>query len=142
MAEMLTRMWHPFEDPFFRTFFNRMMPDDKKMDVAGDNLPLDIYEKDHQMFVKAHLPEVDKKDIKVSVDGDMLKITAEKHDEKEVKEESYYLKEYRSGMWRRTVRLPDNVNLDKATATYENGMLTLCMPMKEAAKTRTIELRA
>jgi HSP20 family protein len=141
MAELMTRMWHPFEDPFFRSFLNRMVPEDKKMDVAGDNLPLDVFEKDHQMVVKAHLPEVDKKDIKISVDGDMLKIAAEKHEEKEVKEESYYLKEYRAGMWRRTIRLPQTVDFEKATATYENGMLMIAMPMKEAAKARNIELK-
>lgn len=136
MAEMMTRWMNPFDDPFFRGFFDRELD---RMTTA-DNLPLDMYEKDNVLHVKAQLPEMEAKDVKITVEGDILRIAADKKEEKETKDKNYYMKEYRTQAWRRSIRLPHPVNADAADATFDKGMLTITFPMKAEPKTKTIAL--
>jgi HSP20 family protein len=81
-------------------------------------------------------------DIDVSVSGDLLTIKAEVKEEKEVKEENYFRRERRFGTFCRSVTLPIEVDVDKAKAEYENGVLTLTFPKAEAVKPKVIKVKA
>jgi HSP20 family protein len=109
--------------------------------VAVEALPLDVYEKDGNLVIKAGLPGVKQADVKVRIADDILTISAERHDEKEVKKEDYHLKEYAAGTWSRSLRLPPDVLADKAHARFTDGALTLTIPRSPAAKPRNIEVK-
>ncbi|NLW78288.1 MAG: Hsp20/alpha crystallin family protein [Ruminococcaceae bacterium] len=95
----------------------------------------DIKEQDGNYLLEAELPGFDKKDIHVEVDGDMLTISAsheEKNDEKD-KEGNYIRRERRYGSFSRSFNA-NGIDLDKITADYKDGVLSLTMP--KAAETK------
>jgi len=89
---------------------------------------IDIYDKKASLVVKAEIPGVDKKDVKLSIDGDVLTISGESKNEEEVKEKDYYYTERSYGSFSRSIRLPDKVRKDKATAKFKSGVLTIELP--------------
>jgi HSP20 family protein len=103
-------------------------------------LPLDISENENEFIVKASLPGVRPEDVQITVHGDMLTIRAEIKDEKEKKDEHYYLRERRYGHFQRTVTLATPIAADKAQAHFENGVLTLTLPKAEGAKPKQIKV--
>lgn len=111
------------------------------MPATLDNLALDVYEKNGDLIVKAALPGVKQQDVKINITDDLLQISAERKDESEVRRADYYLKEYSAGSWYRSVRLPADVQSDKATATYADGFVTLTIPRKASSKPRSIEVK-
>lgn len=136
----LMRM-NPFDDRFARAFFGRPLRafDDPMM--APEALALDVFRKDGQLMVKAALPGVEENDVKITVHDDVLTIVAERKDEKEVKEKDYYLKEYTTGTMQRSVRLPANLRVDQATASFDKGMLTVCFPENAAQQPKPVEIK-
>ncbi|GDX80350.1 hypothetical protein LBMAG42_21610 [Deltaproteobacteria bacterium] len=109
--------------------------------VYTENLPLDVYDEDGHLVVRAALPGVKPDDVKVKMTDDILDITAESKDESEVRNSDYYLKEYSASTWHRSLRLPANVKADKATAKFNNGFLTLRIPRTEGSSSRSIEVK-
>lgn len=107
-----------------------------------ETFALDMYETENDLVVKASLPGVKPEDIDINVTGDLLTIKAEVKEEKEVKEENYFRRERRFGTLCRSVTLPMEVDVDKAKAEYENGVLTLIFPKAEAAKPKVIKVKA
>ncbi|MDW8102257.1 MAG: Hsp20/alpha crystallin family protein [Anaerolineae bacterium] len=107
-----------------------------------ETFALDMYETENDLVVKASLPGVKPEDININVTGDLLTIKAEVKEEKEVKEENYFRRERRFGTFCRSVTLPIDVDVDKAKAEYENGVLTLTFPKAEAVKPKVIKVKA
>lgn len=135
-----------FDDKFMRNFFDRagwpFMLMDRPLDMPTmENLALDIYEKDNALVIKAAMPGMEQKDVKITITDDMLHVEGERKEEKEVKKDQYYMKEYRSGTMSRTVRLPPNVMTDKATATFDKGMLYITLPRMGEAKPHHVEVK-
>ncbi|HIC95788.1 TPA: Hsp20/alpha crystallin family protein, partial [Candidatus Bipolaricaulota bacterium] len=129
----LTR-WDPFRemmslreaiDQLFEESFVRpsrwLMP---RWEGVG-TLPIDMYETDEAVVVKASIPGIKPEDLDISVAGDTLTIKGETRAEEEVKRENYYCRERRFGAFGRSVTLPVPVVADKAEAVFENGVLTL-----------------
>lgn len=142
----LTR-WQPFQElATFREAVDRLFDDDFFRPLwireSERSLPLDIVEHDNEFIVHASLPGFDPKNIEVNVQGDILTLSGTMEEEQETKKEHYYLRERRSGSVKRSVRLPVGVDADKATATYENGVLTLHLPKLESATIRRIKVKS
>ncbi len=93
-----------------------------------------MYQEDNNVIAEMNLPGFDKKTIDVSIEGDTLRITANKEEKKEKKEKQYYCKSIRRGSFDRTLRLPTEVNVNKTNADYSDGVLRISMPIKEKAK--------
>lgn len=124
MDEMMKRMW--FDFPFHNL--------EEDVNLAWTPR-LDVSETDTALEVVADLPGMDKKDINVSLDGDLLTIKGEKKEVKEKKEKHYHSIERRSGSFYRAVRLPAKVEEDKIEAVFKDGVLTLTLPKsKETGK--------
>ena len=104
----------------------------------------DIKEDDGKFVLEADLPGFDKADINLAVDNDILTISAERHSEYEDKDEAgkYVRCERSYGSYSRSFDV-SAIDSEKITATYENGVLTLDMPKKEALipKKHGIELQ-
>lgn len=124
MDDMLQKMWYDF--PFH----------DLGEDVDLSWSPrLDVSETDKALEIVADLPGMEKKDIKVSLDGDLLTIKGEKKEVKESKDKHYHTIERRSGSFYRALRLPIEVESAKIEANFKDGVLKLTLPKsKETAK--------
>src|SRR5512136_2999684 len=90
--------------------------------------PIDAAETESELIVNVEIPGVDPKDIDVSLSGDTLFIEGEKKPETEEKEEDYHLVERNYGSFTRSIRLPVEVQSDKISASYKNGVLTVVLP--------------
>ena len=103
--------------------------------------PVDLYETDDSVVARAALPGVNPEDVDVSVSGDLLTIKGEsKHEEKEERER-FLRRELSYGAFSRTLPLPTSVDPEKATADYEEGVLTVTLPKAEEGRTRKIEVQ-
>lgn len=103
---------------------------------------IDVYEKDNKVIVKADLPGIDKKDIKLNLDGGVLTISAETRKEKETeKKDSYYSERY-FGKVQRSIRLPEGAKTGEIKASHKDGVLTIEVPRSKEAeqKGRDIEV--
>ena len=111
-------------------------------ETPASALPLDMYETENDVVVKASVPGVKPEDIEVTVTGDLLTIKGEFKQEEKVEKPNYLRQERRLGSFCRQVGLPAGVNSDEAKATFENGVLTLEMPKAEAAQAKTVKVVA
>jgi HSP20 family protein len=108
----------------------------------GMGTPVDMYQTDKDVVVKASLPGVKPEEVDISITGDVLNIEGEHKEEQEVKEKGYFRKELRYGTFSRSLQLPVAVKTDKADAVFENGVLTLTLPKAEEAKPKQIKVKA
>ncbi len=106
-----------------------------------DNSAIDMYEEDGKLITELQLPKFKKDEITIHSDDGILEISA-RHDEKEEKDSKrrYLMRESSSTYYRRVV-LPDGVNADKTDAKYENGTLTLTMPMTAPKPPKAIAIK-
>jgi HSP20 family protein len=105
--------------------------------------PVDIYQNgNHELVLKAELPDMKREDIDVTVDNNTLTIKGEKKLTDEVKDEQFHRIERCYGSFTRSFSLPPNVDATKLSAEYKNGVLTVKVPLREEAKPRQIEVRA
>lgn len=105
-------------------------------------VPIDMYQQDGAVVVKAPLPGVKPEDIDITVVGETLTIKGEMKEEKEVKEEDVIRRERRFGSFSRSVSLPNPVDTSKASASFENGVLTLTLPVAEEARPKAIKVQS
>jgi len=105
-------------------------------------VPLDVFETEDELVVKASLPGIKPEDVDVSITGDTLSIKGEFKAEEETKKPSYYRQERRYGSFHRALTLRAQVEPDKAEAVFEHGVLTLTMPKAESVKPKTIKVKA
>ncbi len=101
---------------------------------------LDVFDKGKDMVVKAELPGVEKKDVKVTMGGDVLNIRGERKAETEVKDEDYYACEQCYGAFSRSVYLPVKVHAGKIKADFKNGILSVTLPKAKEAKPKEISI--
>ncbi len=136
MVTLREAMDRLFEESFVRPRGERLAP------LGAEALAVDIYETDNDIVVKASLPGVKPEEIDVSVTGNTLSIKGETKAEEEVKTENYIRRERRCGAFSRSLTLPTDVTVDKATAEFEHGVLTLTLPKVEEVKPRSIKIKA
>ncbi len=105
-------------------------------------VPIEMYEKEDKVVVRAEIPGMKKEDIDISVDGDMLTIRGERKSESEVKNEDYYRCELSYGRFSRSIALPSKVRPDKVEADYENGVLEIMLPKASEAKPKKVAIKA
>jgi HSP20 family protein len=102
--------------------------------------PVDIYETEHELIVKADLPDIDPKDLDIRVENNVLTIRGERKFEKKVSEENYLRVERAYGAFSRSFALASTVNTEAIQAKYENGVLMLTIPKREEAKPKQIKV--
>jgi HSP20 family protein len=119
-------------DDFFRTEVRPV-----KEFFAPD---MDVYETDNEVVIEVEIPGIDRKDVKITVEENILKISGEKKVEREQKGKNYYYVERSAGKFERAIKLPDYVDAEKIKAEYKNGVLTIRVPKKEERKSKVIEV--
>jgi HSP20 family protein len=107
-----------------------------------EHFPVDLYETDEEVVVRASLPGVKAEEIAISVTGGALTIKAETKEEQEEEKSEYYRRERRYGTFQRVLTLPARVDSEKAEATFEDGVLDLHLPKAAEVRPKTIKVTA
>ena len=103
---------------------------------------IDMYQTDDEVVVKATLPGLTADDdVDITVTGETLTLRGEYKQETEEKQATYHIREQRSGSFERSLLLPTDVKADKASANFENGVLTIARPSAEEVKPRSITIK-
>ena len=103
-------------------------------------LPLDIYATNDALVVEAALPGIKPEDVDITITGDTLSISGSTKHEERREEGGYLYQELRRGTFSRTVTLPADLDTERATADFDNGLLRLSIPKAEQAKPRQIRI--
>jgi len=101
---------------------------------------VDIYETEHELVVKADLPDVRPEDLDIRVENNLLTIRGERKFEKKVNENNYLRVERTYGSFSRSFSLANTVNSEAIKAEYKDGVLTLTVPKREEAKPKQIKV--
>jgi len=125
-----------FED-FFRRPFSLLpswMPRMKMPEIKEVSPSMDIFTEGDNVVVKAELPGMKKEDIDVSLTEDTITISGEKKKEEKIEKKNYYSFERSYGSFKRSFSFPSEVQTEKASAKFKNGVLEIRIPKTEEAK--------
>lgn len=119
--------------------------DPLEQDVESANeswsIPMDVSRNEKQLTVNASLPGFAADDVDVSISPDrVLSVKASRKSEVTHEGEEYLMRERRMGSFSRAIRLPSDLNLEDAAVALENGVLTVTVPVAEAAQTRRLQI--
>lgn len=119
-----------------RQFFG----DDWLTPFKGVNVPTtDVYTKDNQLVVEAHLPNFKQDDVNIQVDNGALVVQAERHEKEEDKFKKYVVRESSSSFYRR-IQLPERADTDKIEAHFDEGVLKLTVPLTPLPEPKKIAI--
>ncbi len=138
--------WEPFREvgEMFRQYSPFLSRGLRRMGDRGDWTPVaDIIETEKEYVIKAELPEVNKEDVKVTLDNGVITISGERRqskeqtDENEIRVESFY------GTFSRSFSLPENVDVKSVRAESKDGVLRIRIPKTQTTTSKpvTIEVK-
>lgn len=148
MTEMVR--FEPFRlEPVFREFgslarrFGNLFEGDyPEMELmSGWHPVVDIYDEGNEMVLKAELPGMNKEDIHIEVQNNVLTLRGEKKRAEKVEKEGFFRSERLYGVFSRSFTLPATVEPAKIEANFVNGVLTVKLPKVEAAKPKQIAIK-
>jgi HSP20 family protein len=132
LPSITNRSFRPFylpsflEDDFFPVLNSRK-----------DSLPaVNIREDDKKFTLDLAVPGMDKKDLKIDINDDLLTISSETKNESEGSKDGYKRKEFSYSSFCRSFQLPENVNKEKIEASYKDGVLSVELPKAEEEKNK------
>ncbi len=141
--------WDPFrnivtlQDQVNRLFENSFQNNRNRDDNSALTSwapPVDIYETENELVVKADLPDINEKELDIRVENNMLTIRGERKFDQKVKEDNYLRIERTYGSFNRSFGLPNSVNAEGIKAEYRNGVLTVVMPKRAESKPKQIQV--
>jgi HSP20 family protein len=137
--------WEPFRGNSPESQMNRLFSDFFGRAFQEQNLTtwapaVDIYEGEHELVVKADLPDVKSEDLDIRVENNILTIRGERKFEKKADEKNYLRVERAYGSFARSFSLANTVNTEAIKADYKDGVLTLSIPKREEAKPKQIKV--
>jgi HSP20 family protein len=102
---------------------------------------VDIYETDnHEVVLKAELPEMKREDISITFENQVLTIRGERKVDETVRRDRYQRFERAYGSFSRSFTIPSTIDAGRINATYKDGVLTVRLPQREEAKPKQIEV--
>jgi HSP20 family protein len=130
----MTRRRNPFDE--IERMFDRMSDQFEDVgsveEIEAGTISVDVAENDDEVTVTADLPGYDRDDIELAVRDGRLTIRAEREEETEEEDETYHRRERTHREVTRTLQLPADVEEGDASATYQNGVLTVTLPKAES----------
>ena len=103
--------------------------------------PVDIFQtSEHELVLKAELPDMSREDIDINIENFVLTIKGEKKVATDVKDEQYHHVERRYGSFSRSFSLPQTVDPSRVSAEYRNGVLSVKLPLRDEARPRSIKV--
>jgi HSP20 family protein len=139
LPTITTRSFRPFYMPNF--FDDDFFP---VLSKRTSSIPsVNVREDDKNFILDVAVPGIDKKDLKIDVNEDVLTISSESKSDSEESKDGYKRKEFSYSSFSRSFYVPENVNREKVEANYKDGILTVTLPKQEEEKnkvTRKIEI--
>ena len=137
--------WDPFRGPFPDTQLSRLFNDFFGRVSQEQNLTtwapaVDIFEGQHELVVKADLPDIKPEELDIRVENNILTIRGERKFEKKAEEKNYLRVERAYGSFARSFSLANTVKTEAIKADYQDGVLTLSIPKREEAKPKQIKV--
>jgi HSP20 family protein len=141
--------WDSFEDAgtlrwavdrLFDDFFSIRRPSRELAEMAWEPA-VEMYETEHDVVVRAEMPNIDPKAVTITVTNDAITLKGETKHEEEQKGRNYYHREIRSGAFSRTLPLGTEVKASDAKATYKDGVLEVKIPKSERVKPTSVEVQ-
>lgn len=137
----LTRFEPLFTEPFEDMFRRMFKPVRFELEGLPKDIRIDVQEGEKAYTVKADLPGVKKDDIKVEIDGDVVTISAEAREEKEVKEKGKVVRSERyHGALQRSFSLGHDIDESAAAAKLTDGTLELTLPKKATSAVKSLPI--
>jgi len=146
---MAITRWDPFRDlNILQERMNRVFEDaavrgwksDEPSATTSWSPAVDIYETDSEITVQAELPGVDRKDIALQLENNVLTLKGDRRFEKETNQENYHRIERSYGGFSRAFTIPTTIDEDKIRADYKDGILKIALPKKEQVKAKQIKI--
>ena len=132
--------WDPFAE--LTALQKQFFGDDLMSPFKGINIPTtDVYTKNNEMVVEAHLPNFNQEDVNIQVENNALVINAERHEKEEDKDKKYVVRESSSSFYR-SIQLPERANADKIEAHLEEGVLKVRVPLTPLPEPKKIAISA
>jgi HSP20 family protein len=132
--------WDPFAE--LSALQKQFFGDDIMSPFRGVNIPTtDVYTKDNEMVVEAHLPNFNQEDVNIQVENNTLIISAERHEQEEDKAKKYVVRESSSSFYRR-IQLPERADADAIEAHLDEGMLKVRVPLTPLPEPKKIAISA
>jgi len=140
--------WDPFRDMnVLQDRMNRLFEDaghgwrnSEPSATTAWSPAVDIFETEGEIVVKAELPGMERKDITLSLEKNVLTLKGERRFDKETKEENYHRVERAYGGFSRSFSIPATVDDEKIRADYKDGVLKIILPKKEQLKPKQIQI--
>ena len=132
--------WDPFAE--LSALQKQFFGDDFMMPFKGANIPTtDVYTKDNELVIEAHLPKFKQEDINIQVENGALVVSAERHEKDEDKTKKYLVRESSSSFYRR-IMLPERANADAIEAHLDEGLLKVRVPLTPLPEPKKIAISA
>lgn len=138
LVSLRSAMDRLFEDSFVNPLTFRTMA---LGEGSGVSPQVDIHQTDDELVVTAALPGMKSDDLDITITGQQLTLRGELAADEEIKRDQYLYRERRFGSFSRSFELPVRVQGDQATASFNDGILTLRIPKAEDVKPRQIQIR-
>lgn len=130
--------YDPFEQ--MRSLQQQFFGDDFFAPLKAASIPTtDVYMKENELVVEAHLPNFEQDDIDIRVDNGALVIQAERHEKEEDKDKKYVVRESSSSFYRR-IQLPKRADADKIDAQLDEGVLHVSVPLAPLPEPKKIAI--
>ncbi len=128
---------------FFNDILNNLETTQQNSVIASFIPAVNTRDEDDAYYVEVDLPGVDKKDIEITTEDNILTISGERKLKKEMKEDDYYRVESSYGKFSRSFALPEKVDVNKIEAKNENGVLEIVIPKvkEEEKKPKKIKIK-
>jgi HSP20 family protein len=118
------------------------MHDFPTIEIEGTRLPkVDLIDRKNQILVRAELPGLDKKDVEVTLNDNMLLIRGHTKTEEEKEEGEYHRHEIQSSSFARTISVPNNIDASKIAASLKDGVLEVILPKSKTSSKQTINVK-
>lgn len=142
---MLVR-FHPVSSIFHEidTILNSTLipfPGANRFERSNRSTGLSVKDTGEQVQVSMELPGVAKQDVSVNVNNDVLTISGERKQPEKKENEQWIRNEIIYGKFERTITLPYSIDVEKVSASHENGILSIILPKHENAKPKQISIR-
>ncbi len=132
--------WDPFAE--LSALQKQFFGDDWMTSFKGTNIPTtDVYTKDNQLNIEAHLPNFEQGDVNIQVENNALVISAERHEKEDDKDKKYVVRESSSSFYRR-IALPERADTDKIEAKLDDGVLKVSIPLTPLPEPKKIAIAA
>ena len=130
--------WDPFAE--LSALQKQFFGDDWMSPLKGVNIPTtDVFTKDNNLVVEAHLPNFEQKDVNIEVENGALVISAERHEKEEDKGKQYVVRESSSSFYRR-IALPKEADADRLEAHLDDGVLRVRVPLTPLPEPKKISI--